>query len=221
MLNQKSLRHNGERRKLRQKVSWLRKLAVKAAIKRREDSQEFAGVRLRKLPGDCFAMLRLLHICKPQVLVEMGSQYGGSALMFASWAEHLGLEQIISVDIADLPRPQHPLITFVVGDSSLPETVAKVFSLAGKRRGSLVLDSNHHAPHVRKELALYQELISPGQALIVEDTLVDVLHFKKFAQEGGPLRALEDFLEEHPEFVPAEGVEPYVTTNFFGYLVRR
>jgi cephalosporin hydroxylase len=201
-------------------IGWLRKLALKAAIKRRDDSQEFGGIRLRKLPGDCLAIHRLLCRCKPRVIVEMGSAHGGSALMMASWADCLGLEEIISVDVQDVPKPQHRLIRFLTGDSSCPEFSEMIHGLVGGRTCSLILDSDHNAPHVRKELALYHDLVGSGQALIVEDTLVDVLNFRKFRAEGGPLRALREFLQSHPDFVEADGVEPYLTTNFFGYLVR-
>jgi cephalosporin hydroxylase len=206
---------------MKQKVSWRRKLELKFAIKRKEDFQEFAGISLRKLPSDCLAMMKLLHRCRPQVVVEFGSSWGGSALMIASWAEHIGLEEIISVDIQDVPRPHHPLITFLVGDSSRPNIVGKIHESVGGRACSLILDSDHHAPHVRQELELYHDLVGKGQALIVEDTLVDVLGFKKFRVKGGPLRALNEFLQGHPDFVEAEGIEPYVTTNFFGYLIRK
>jgi cephalosporin hydroxylase len=205
---------------MKQKVSWRRKLELKFAINRKEDFQEFAGVPLRKLPSDCLAILKLLHQCRPQAVVELGSASGGSALMMASWAEYIGLEEIISVDIQDVLRPQNPLIKFLVGDSISPDMVIKVHELVAGRPCSLILDSDHHAPHVRHELELYHDLVGKGQALIVEDTLVDVLDFKKFRVEGGPLLALNEFLQRHPDFVIAEGIEPYVTTNFFGYLVR-
>jgi cephalosporin hydroxylase len=206
---------------MNRKVSIRRKFATKFAIKRREDSQEFAGLRLRKLPSDCLAILKLLYRVKPRVVVEMGSSYGGSALMIASWAEFIGLEEVISVDIQEMPRPSHPLIKFIVGNSAHSETVQKIYDLVSGRSCSLILDSNHHAPHVKKELELYHGLVNKGQALIVEDTLVDVLDFRKFRVEGGPLRALDDFLQDHPEFTEAEGIEPYVTTNFFGYLIHQ
>jgi cephalosporin hydroxylase len=204
-----------------QKISWARKLALKYAIKRKEDFQEFAGVPLRKFPGDCLAILKLLYRCQPQVVVEMGSSWGGSALMIASWAEFIGLQDLISVDIKEMERPRHSLIKFMVGDSSQPEMVKKVYDAVAGRTCSLILDSNHHAPHVRQELNRYHQLVGPGQALIVEDTLVDVLNFRKFRAEGGPLRALNEFRKQYPEFMEAEGIEPYVTTNFFGYLIRQ
>jgi cephalosporin hydroxylase len=151
----------------------------------------------------------------------MGSGEGGSAFLMSSYAEHMGLEQIISVDIGEIPRSQHPRIQFIVGDSLQSEIVRKIYDLVANRACSLILDSNHYAPHVRKELALYHNLVGKEQALIVEDTIVDVLKFKKFRTIGGPLHALDEFLKQHPKFVEAEGIEPYVTTNFFGYLIHK
>ncbi len=205
---------------MNRKVGWRRKSAVKAALDRQDDFHEFGGFRLRKFPSDCMAAHRLLFRCRPQVIVEMGSAHGASALLMASWAPLIGLEQIISVDIQEVARPVHPQIRFIVGDSSLPQIVRQIHDMVGKRSCALILDSDHNAAHVRKELELYHGLVGKGQALIVEDTLVDVLSFKKFRAGGGPLRALDGFLEKHPEFREAEGVEPYITTNFFGYLVR-
>ena len=94
-------------------------------------------------------------------------------------------------------------------------------ALVGTRRCSVVIDGDHNAAQVDKELALYAPLVGPGQALILEDTLVDVLNFRKFRAAGGPLRSIRKFMPANPAFHIAEGVEPYLTTNFFGYWVRK
>jgi cephalosporin hydroxylase len=204
------------------KVSFWRKRAVKAALDRREDhTQTWGDLRITKFPADCFALQKLLCRCRPRVVVELGSQFGGSALFFSSFATLAGIEAIISVDIADLEKPKIPIVTWITGDSSSPEVFEKVKALVGGRSCSLVVDSNHHAEHVDKELALYAPLVSPGQALIMEDTHVDVLNFRKFRAGGGPLRSLQKYLQQHPDFEPATDVEPYVTTNFFGYWTRK
>ena len=202
-------------------VSFFRKWACKLAIKRRDDSQTWAGLSLRKLPSDCLAIQKLLVQCRPQVVIELGSQFGGSAAFIESFAGWAGIEQIISLDIADLPRPSMNRVTFITGDSGSPELAARVREMTGTRSCSLIVDSNHHAEHVDKELALFAPLVTPGQALIMEDTLVDVLNFKKFRQDGGPLRSLKKWLPQHPEFTPAGGIEPYTTTNFHGYWTRQ
>lgn len=206
---------------MNKKVGILRKYALKAALKRHEDFQEFLGVKMRKLPSDCLAIMKLLNRCRPKVVIETGSQRGGSALMIATFAQSIGLEEVISLDVAPVPRLEHPMIKFITGDSSSPEISARVHALVGGRPCTLILDSNHFTGHVLKELRLYHDLVGKGQGLVVEDTHVDVLKFREFKKEGGPLLALDEFLKSEKSFVEAEGVEPYVTTNYFGYLVRR
>ena len=203
------------------KIGLIRKLTLKAALRRKDDFQEFAGAKLRKFASDALAIHTLMSRCRPQVIVEMGACHGGSALQMASYADLIGVENIISCDIAEVPRPAHPKIQYLLGDNAGTEIVKQVHDLVGGRRCSLILDSNHHAYHVTKELDLYHDLVTPGQALIVEDTHVDVLNFRAFRETGGPLVALDAFLNKHPEFQTAEGAEPYLTTNLFGYLIRR
>ena len=203
------------------KVGYWRKRALKAANTRREDSQTWCGHSLRKLPSDCFAMQTLLCRCRPQVLVELGSQYGGSALFFSSFAAQAGIEAIVSVDIENLPKPRISIATFITGDSGSREVFDQVAALVGTRTCSVIVDSNHHAEHVDKELELYAPLVSPGQALIMEDTLVDVLNFRKFRARGGPLRSIQKYMPQHPDLVLTEAIEPYVTNNYFGYWVRK
>ncbi|MGA2852586.1 MAG: CmcI family methyltransferase [Verrucomicrobiota bacterium] len=203
------------------KAGFWRKRAVKAALDRRDDSQTWGGISLRKFPSDSLAIQKLLCRCRPKVLVELGSQHGGSALFFSSFAGLAGIEAIISLDIVEVEKPEISIVTWITGDSSSPEIFARVKALVGSRACSLVVDSNHHAEHVDKELALFGSLVSPGQALIMEDTHVDVLNFRKFRAGGGPLRSLKKFLPQHPEFELAADIEPYLTTNFFGYWVRK
>ena len=202
-------------------VGFWRKQALKQSLDRKEDRQSWGGAKLVKLPSDCLAIETLLTLCGPKVVVECGSQYGGSASFISSFAHLAGIEEIISLDIVKLERPHIQMVKFITGDSSDAEIFRQVKEMVGDRTCSVILDSNHEAPHVDKELALFGSLVTPGQALIMEDTHVDVLGFKKFRSIGGPLVSLRKWLPQHPDFEPAEGIEPYVTTNYFGYWVRK
>lgn len=202
-------------------IGFWRKRALKNALDRMEDRQIWGGAKMVKLPSDCLAIHRLLMLCAPKVIVECGSQYGGSAAFISSFAHLAGIEQIISLDVVKLDRPQIPIATFITGDSSSAEIFEMVRAMVGDRSCSVILDSDHHAEHVDKELALFGQLVTSGQALIMEDTHVDVLDFKKFRKGGGPLASLKKWISHHPEFQLAENIEPYVTTNYFGYWIRK
>ena len=83
----------------------------------------------------------------------------------------------------------------------------------------VILDGDHHAETVARELALYETLVPRGGYLIVCDT-----HFNghPIAPEfgPGPWEAVEEWLPTHPEFVQDRSVEPMGTWNPGGYLKR-
>jgi cephalosporin hydroxylase len=204
-------------------IGFFRKQAIRRALRRREDRLPinlWNGLRITKLPADCFAIHTLLHRCRPQVVVELGSSLGGSAAFIASFAAAAGIEQIVSLDIGTWDRPSLDKVQWIAGDDTSEAVVSEVRSIIGSRSCSLIIDADHRAPHVAKELALYGGMITPGQALVLEDTHVDVLNFRKFHADGGPLRAMQAWLPSHPEFQLVPDIEPYVTTNPFGYWRR-
>jgi cephalosporin hydroxylase len=205
------------------RIGFWRKRALRRSLRRLEDRAPYSrwnGVRVTKLPTDCFAIHTLLSRCRPQVVVELGSSHGGSAAFIHSFAEAAGIEEIVSLDIQEVPRPSLPRVTWIVGDDTSDNVAGQVRDRVGLRTCSLVIDANHHGPHVAKELAIYGAMVTPGQALILEDTHVDVLNFRKFRNGGGPLKAMRDWLPGHPDFHLVTDIEPYLTTNFFGYWRR-
>src|SRR5258705_8751764 len=96
------------------RVGFWRKRAVKAALDRHEDREHaWHGHRVIKFPSDCLAMHKLLWRCQPEVLVEIGTQNGGSALFFAACAP-----KVVSIDITAVPGPPtHSRIVYLTGDS--------------------------------------------------------------------------------------------------------
>lgn len=167
------------------------------------------------------AMHTLLSQCRPQVLVELGSCNGGSAAFFTSFAKEAGIEEIISLDLNDVEKPDLEGVTWIQGDDTSPEIFEKVKEMVGDRSVALNIDANHHYDFVKKELNTYGTLVTPGQCLILEDTHVDILNYKVFRPNGGPLAAMKEWLPSHPDFELAKDIEPYITTNYFGYWVRR
>jgi cephalosporin hydroxylase len=167
-------------------------------------------------------MVRLQEVVydlKPELIIETGVCGGGSLLYHATLCEAIGKGRIIGIDI-DIPEETRKgveaerlahRITMIQGDSTAPETVAKVRALAGNASPIMViLDSDHSRAHVLRELEAYAPLVTPGSCIIAEDgimhDLADVPGGYPEWLTDNPTQAARDFAALHPEFemrVPA------------------
>jgi hypothetical protein len=129
----------------------------------------------------------------------------------------------VSIDVRTSPRrPRHPRISYWLGSSTAPYLVDRV-----RQRASdcwpvvVILDSDHRADHVLRELRLYGPLVTPGSYLIVEDTNVN--GNPVYPDHGaGPLEAVRAFLQEDSSFfVDTEREKLLLTFNPGGYLKKR
>ena len=129
-----------------------------------------------KVPADLWVYQEILHELRPDVVVECGTAYGGSALYLAHVLDGIGHGQVITIDVADTPehpRPQHPRIEYVLGSSVDPELVGKLRARITGQRVMVILDSLHTAEHVGAKLEAWAPAVSVGSYLIVEDTNVN------------------------------------------------
>jgi cephalosporin hydroxylase len=127
---------------------------------------------------------RILEDTKPDVVVECGSAFGGSA----AWFRDQGLD-VVSIDTLDQVYEGHrDAATWITGSSTDPAVVAQVKKLVKGRRTMIVLDSDHHADHVAEEIRLYAPLVSRGCFLVVEDGIVRWMPGEDYP---GPLEAIE------------------------------
>jgi cephalosporin hydroxylase len=181
------------------------------------------GVPTWKLPSDMWVYQEILSETRPELLIETGTQYGGSALFYASVFDLLGGGEVVTIDIDTSGVHEtvraHPRVTVVEASSTDPKVVEEVRARASARRTMLILDSDHKEAHVAEELRLWSEVVSPGCYLVVEDTALGTEYLPGW---GGSLAAVEEWLPAHPEFSRDIGREKYlVTVNPGGYLVRR
>jgi cephalosporin hydroxylase len=181
------------------------------------------GRTILKNPLDCWVHQEIIHRTRPDVLVELGVAFGGSALFYADLFDLSGHGEVLAVDVSlDRARDvSHPRVTFLEASSVDPVTVADVHARCRDRRVMVVADSNHAEAHVLAELRAYADLVGKGMYYVVEDTLADVLDLMP-VPIGGPLPAVEQFLAERPEFVRDLRVaERYVLSQSpYGYLRR-
>lgn len=187
------------------------------------DNVFWLGTPVTKNPFDLWIYQELLHEQRPDLIIECGTQDGGSAHFLASMCDLLGTGEVITIDIAESDRrPRHPRITYLTGSSTSDAIVQRVRgAAAGKRRVLAILDSDHSKKHVLEEMQIYGPLVTPGSYLIVEDTNLNgnpvVPNFGP-----GPREAVEEFMASNADFeIDPEREKFFLTFNPKGYLRKR
>jgi len=142
----------------------------------------FLGVPILKNPLDLWTIQELINKNSPNVIIETGTAWGGSALFYSTFLQAQKSKGIvISVDIGkpyyipiEYKQPIADNIFYIIGDSSIQETKQRAVEIIARYvqepRVMVLLDSNHSYEHVTKELYLWQNLVTLDQYLIVEDT---------------------------------------------------
>lgn len=157
------------------------------------------GVRAIRYPTDLIVYAEIIHEQKPDLIVETGTRYGGTALFLADMCRLNNKGKVISIEIDEQYEAQkHPKLTNIRGSSIAPEVVEQVKESA-KETALVILDSDHSAEHVSAELNAYAPLIHIGGYIIVEDI---------YAEENTP-HAVEIFLKKNPNFVRDTDAEKY------------
>lgn len=192
-------------------------------------SIDWMGIPTRKMITDVWVYQEIIFETKPDLIIEIGSLYGGSTLFLAQMLELLGSGEVLSIDIShDLFMANHPRIRKITADCSDVAVVEQARDLAKGKRVMVIHDGDHTAEAVERDLKLYAPLVTPGMYLIIEDGVVDLLdsrHSKmgRAYPNGGPLKAARSFLNEmETQFELDMRRERFIlTTNPKGYLRRK
>jgi len=185
----------------------------------------YFGVRTYKSPLDAWVYQELLVELRPDVIIEIGNKWGGSALMMAHWLDSLDHGRIIGVDVDHSKlAPEvlvHPRTEFVEGPAC--EMAAAVAARIGPDESVMVVeDSAHTYENTLGVLRLYSPLVKPGGYFIVEDSIANhgLDRHKKWPQ--GPYEAIQTFLAEDRSFTADRDREHFfLTWNPMGYLRKR
>ena len=160
------------------------------------------GKPLLKCPMDLWSYQEIIYSLRPNLIIETGTAFGGSALYFAHLLDLCGEGEIVSIDLDPAENlPDHKRCWFVKGSSVDPDVVAYLAKRAKGKRVMVVLDSDHSAAHVTRELDAYAPMVSQGQFLVVEDTNINGRPVPIDWKGGpGPGIAVDAWLPNHPEF---------------------
>lgn len=180
----------------------------------------YCGVPCIKCPFDYVMYQMILNEVKPDLVIEIGTNYGGNAFYMADILNKIGSGIVHTIDIDNRSYPavkEHPKIKlFNKGWESydLNETI-------GYEKIMVIEDSSHQYKNTLGALKKFSPLVTLGSYFIVEDGIIDALGWTE-KYDGGPVKAIKEFLQTHPEFQVAQNwINMFgkdATFNTLGYL---
>ncbi len=193
---------------------------------------EWLGVPIVQLPTDIMRLQQIVYETQPTLIIETGTNRGGSAVFFASMLSAVhgsGAGKVITID--NKPKWKkgdsfdlHPFrlgVHAILGSStgSAHAEVQAYVDHNPRLRVMVFLDSFHGRDHVARELELYAPFVSRGCYLVVCDGITELLK----EHTANPAVAARDFVARNPNFVEqklASDKHPFVTYFQNGYLKR-
>jgi cephalosporin hydroxylase len=162
------------------------------------------GIDCWKSVSDMWNYQEILFELKPSLVIEFGTAFGGSALFFADIMRKNGNPfKVLSVDITHTRLQEAPRrdadISFIESRSTVPAIAEEIRRLKGEYPGKIfaILDSDHTMNHVLAEMKLIRPLLSAGDYLIVEDSMLNG-HPNVPGWGPGPYEAIEAYEQEFP-----------------------
>lgn len=178
------------------------------------------GVPTYKFPQDLWIYQEIIHEVRPDLIVECGTSFGGSALYMAHVLDQIGHGEIITIDTQDMVRKYHKRIRYLFGSSTGIEISESIIEKAKNNKVLVILDSDHSRKHVLNEMNIYGKLVSVGSYMIVEDSDLGGHPVEK-EPYNGPYEAIHEFMDRNDSFRIDKSREKFmVTQNVDGFLKR-
>lgn len=184
---------------------------------------KYRGIEAIRCPFDYLAYQMIICEQKPDLVIEIGTNKGGGAMYLADLMNNISHGMVHTIDILkiyDAALDEHPRIrTFSKGWQD--------YDLYDAKNASKVLvieDSSHYYDNTLAVMKKFAPVVSPGSYMIVEDGIVNELGMAH-EYDGGPLRAIREFLKTNKEFeVDRRWCDFFgrnATFNVNGYLYKR
>jgi cephalosporin hydroxylase len=182
----------------------------------------YRGVKAIRCPFDYVIYQMILFELKPDLIIEIGTNAGGGALYLADLLNIIGNGEVHTIDIVKMSVPEvaeHPRIKiFTEGWEKYDLNLAKRFD-----KVLVIEDGSHMYQDSLDAMTKFQDIVSIGSYLIVEDGIINEMGMEE-KYKGGPLKAIREFLEKNHDYkVDRKWCDFFgknATFNVNGYLKR-
>jgi cephalosporin hydroxylase len=184
---------------------------------------KYRGVETLKSPFDYVMYQMIISDLKPDLIIEIGTNCGGSSLYLADLLEINGKGIIHTVDIVDQVKSdlvkQHPRIERFLGgylqyDTSITSNFERIL---------VIDDGSHKYEDVIQAMNIFKNIVSVDSFMIIEDGSLSWMGWEE-RYNGGPLKAINEFISLNENYeIDRKWCDFYgknVTLNPNGFLKR-
>ena len=181
----------------------------------------YRGVAAIKCPFDYVIYQMIVFEVQPDLIIEIGTNAGGSALYLADLLELNKKGELHTIDLPE-NKEHHSLLShsriklFKNGFENYPTAELSKFKTI-----LVIEDGSHMYEDSLAALKKFSPFVSQGSYYIVEDGIITELGLEK-KYNGGPQKAIREFLKGNKNFCIDEGRCIFfghnTTFNINGYL---
>ena len=159
----------------------------------------YKDVPIIKCPFDYVIYQMILWEVKPDLIIEIGTNRGGSALYFADILDLVGHGEIHTIDIEDIVYTEaknHKRIKFFTSGYENYD----LKNTQGFNAILIIEDGSHIYEDVKGCLNKFNAVVTKNSYFIIEDGIIDKLGWKN-EYYGGPNKAIKEFMSENDSYI--------------------
>ena len=159
----------------------------------------YKNVPMIKCPFDYLIYQMIVFENPPDLIIEIGTNRGGSSLYLADLLDLAGKGEIHTIDIVDVRdenAKNHKRIKFF----SEGYQNYDLKNTSGFKNILIIEDGSHMYEDVKHTLEKFKSVLSIGAYFIIEDGILDKLGWKA-KYKGGPNKAIKEFVKDNDSYI--------------------
>jgi cephalosporin hydroxylase len=160
-------------------------------------NDRYRGRQLIKFPEDLRTYQKVIEETRPNVIIELGTCDGGSAMWFRDQLAVFSDKPVwvVTIDTNRSEMTPYPGVLELVGDLRDQAIIEKVFEIINNDDRVMVVEDSAHTYDVTlSALRLYSRFVTSGCYFVVEDGIVDEPNLTIWPSVYGVQPAIVDFL---------------------------
>ena len=159
----------------------------------------YRGIKAIRCPFDYVLHQMIITKVKPDLIIEIGTNAGGGSLYFSDLLQLNGGGVVHTIDILDMV-----IDDLVINNNNIKRFLGGYQSYdlkntKGFKNIMVIDDGSHTYEDVKESLLKFNKLVNKNSYYIVEDGILTELGYNGY--NGGPLRAIEEFLNKNNDFI--------------------